>query len=288
MDRETKQRLAWVQLYERTQDAGFVCRRCGISRPTLRKWWRRYQADGVSGLHSRSRRPHHFPNQKVFADQEQWIRQLRTQRRLGPRRIQVELERHHDCHLSLATIHKTLKRLGMNRLQRKRWRRKTKRYQKQVPGERVQIDTCKIAPRRIQYTAIDDCTRLMVIKVYPARTAENAVRFLDDLGRQMPFPIQRIQTDRGSEFTSYKFQDALCQHHIKWRPIKPRTPHLNGKVERVQKTALDEFYATLELDQLDDQQLAEEVQSWQAFYNGKRLHSAIGSPPVAKLQARRM
>lgn len=38
MDREVKQRLGWVQLYEQTQDAGFVCRRCGISRPTLRKW----------------------------------------------------------------------------------------------------------------------------------------------------------------------------------------------------------------------------------------------------------
>jgi transposase-like protein len=42
----TKARLAWVELYAKTRDAGLVCRRCGISRPTLRKWWRRYQADG--------------------------------------------------------------------------------------------------------------------------------------------------------------------------------------------------------------------------------------------------
>jgi transposase-like protein len=38
----TKARLAWVELYAKTGDAGLVCRRCGISRPTLRKWWRRY------------------------------------------------------------------------------------------------------------------------------------------------------------------------------------------------------------------------------------------------------
>jgi len=47
MSREVKQRLAWVQLYEQTGNAGLTCRRCGISRPTLRKWWRRYQEEGI-------------------------------------------------------------------------------------------------------------------------------------------------------------------------------------------------------------------------------------------------
>ena len=37
-----KARLTWVQMYERTGDAGLTCRRCGISRPTLRKWSSRY------------------------------------------------------------------------------------------------------------------------------------------------------------------------------------------------------------------------------------------------------
>jgi hypothetical protein len=31
-------RLRLVRLYEATGNAGLVCRRCGISRPTLRKW----------------------------------------------------------------------------------------------------------------------------------------------------------------------------------------------------------------------------------------------------------
>ncbi|WP_158683987.1 helix-turn-helix domain-containing protein, partial [Pseudoalteromonas sp. T1lg10] len=41
MNREIQQRLTWIKLYEETNDAGLVCRRCGISRPTLRKWWKR-------------------------------------------------------------------------------------------------------------------------------------------------------------------------------------------------------------------------------------------------------
>lgn len=62
MDREIQQRFQWVHLYEETGDTGFVCWRCSISRPTLRKWWRRYQEQGIEGLTSQSRRPHNSPN----------------------------------------------------------------------------------------------------------------------------------------------------------------------------------------------------------------------------------
>ncbi len=78
-----KARLAWVELYTKTGDAGLVCRRCSISRPTLRKWWRRYQAVGEASLVEHSRRPHHLAAQKVFADQEALILSLRRERRHG-------------------------------------------------------------------------------------------------------------------------------------------------------------------------------------------------------------
>ena len=51
---DARTRLGWIRLYERVRNAGLVCRRCGISRPTLRKWWRRYQAEGEAGLEARS------------------------------------------------------------------------------------------------------------------------------------------------------------------------------------------------------------------------------------------
>lgn len=57
----------------------------------------------------------------------------------------------------------------------------------------------------------------------------------------MPVSIQRTQTDRGQEFFAYKLQDSLQSWSIKFRPIRPRSPHLIGKVDRVQKTALEEF-----------------------------------------------
>ncbi|KGU79466.1 helix-turn-helix domain protein [Burkholderia pseudomallei MSHR543] len=43
MEREISMRLRWVRMYHETGNAGLVCSRCGISRPTLHKWLRRYQ-----------------------------------------------------------------------------------------------------------------------------------------------------------------------------------------------------------------------------------------------------
>lgn len=276
MNQEIAIRLRWIKLYEETQNAGIVCLRCGISRPTLRLWWRRYQASGLDGLKAQSRRPTRFPAQKIFDQQERLILSLRK-RRLGARRIQNELLREYDCKLSLATIHKVLKRHDQQPLKRSRLSRKKKhRYERAVPGDRVQMDTCKIAPKLYQYTAIDDCTRVRVLAIYSRRTAANSLLFLEKLIEEMPFPIQRIQTDRGREFFAYDFQERLMEYGIKFRPNKPASPHLNGKVERSQKTDIEEFWATIDLASDD---LEKRLDDWQVYYNEFRpdgsLHGQI-------------
>ena len=81
----------------------------------------------------------------------------------------------------------------------------------------------------------------------------------------MPFAVQRIQTDRGQEFFAYKVQEQLQAWRIKFRPIRPRSPHLNGKVERAQRTALEEFWATANLKGTS---LADELAEWQTFSTG--------------------
>jgi transposase len=165
MDHKIAQRLRWIELFEKTNDAGLVCRRCRFSRPTLRLWLRRYEQHGKDALADHSRRPLNSPAAKVFKPQEEWILALRR-RRLGARRIQNELRREHDCQLSLATIDKVLTRHDPPPLKRSRLSRKKKRrYERPVPGERVQMDTCKIAPKLYQYTAIDDCTRVRVLAI---------------------------------------------------------------------------------------------------------------------------
>lgn len=296
---DARTRLGWLKLYEEVGNAGLVCRRCGISRPTLRKGWRRDQAEGEAGLEARSRRPHTSPNRKVLAEQEALILRLRRERKLGIKMLRNELIRRHELRLALDTIHKVLVRHGGNLLKRPRLRRKgAKRYSRPIPGDRVQMDTCKIAPGLYRYTAIDDCSRFQVLGLYPRRTAANTLAFLDRVAAEMPFPVQRIQTDRGQEFFAYEVQDRLRDRHIKFRPNRPRAPHLNGPrpahagrscgdgstasrsmVERVQRTALEEFWPTVDPK---DPALASRLEGWRSFYNHERPHGALGGGTPAE------
>jgi transposase InsO family protein len=269
-------RRAWVRHYEQTRDAGLTCRRCGISRPTLRKWWRRFQEQGEEGLLSRSRRRKTLPEAKVTPSQEQIILELRRKRRLGPRGIQGELKRLHDLHLSTATIWQVLYRNRLSASVRPRRRvRDPKRYTRPTPGDRVQIDTCKIRKGLYQFTAVDDCTRLRVLRLYDARNGKNAAAFIAQVVEAFPFALQRVQTDRGAEFIAEEFQKGLRQRHIKFRPNRPRAPHLNGKVERSQQTDRVELWATVDCAQPADALVAA-LADWERHYNEVRGHSAHG------------
>ena len=170
-DRDERCRLSWIVAYRERPDAGAVCRRFGISRPTLRKWLRRYEAEGEVGLRALSRRPHHFPAQKVDEALQAAILDLRRARRLGAKRLRNELQRLHGVRLSAATVHKVLVQHGLSVLPtRKRSRHKPKRYNRPVPGDRVQMDTCKIRPGLYQFSAIDDCSRFLVAGVAGTET----------------------------------------------------------------------------------------------------------------------
>jgi transposase InsO family protein len=225
-------------------------------------------------LADQSRRPLSSPNKKVSSEIEALILELRNDRQLGAKRLSNELLRLHEISISPPTIQKVLIRNGLGELPSRLKRRKhPKRYNRPIPGDRVQMDVCKIAPGLYHFAAIDDCSRYKVLGLFPRRTAANTIRFLDRVLEEMPFPIQRVQTDRGREFFAYKVQEWLQQHCIKFRPIRPRSPHLNGKVERGHKTDLQEFYATVDLK---DPELELRLAEWQHFYNWHRPHSSLG------------
>lgn len=281
MNSKAKFRLNWIKAFEETGDAGHVCRRYNISRPTLSKWIKRFNIDGISGLEECSKRPKSSPNKKRNKEIELQILELRSTRNIGARRIQTELIRLHGYKLSLSTIHKALKELDVKPIVKLRRKKIFKRYARPIPGDRVQIDTCKIAPGIYQYTAIDDCSRWRVLEIYDRRTAKNTLRFIEKMVEEFPFPIQRIQCDRGLEFFAEKVQKMFMKYGIKFRPVKPRSPHLNGKVERSQKTDLEEFYAIQSLENFVE--LKNELSCWQFYYNWQRPHGSIGGYPPIKV-----
>lgn len=94
--------------------------------------------------------------------------------------------------------------------------------------------------------------------------------------RRTSVPVQHIQTDRGGEFFGMPFQEVLRKYAIKFRPSRLGVPHLNGKVERSQKTDHVEFWDTTDIT-VPQAQLEEQLSGWQHYYNWDRPHSAPGN-----------
>lgn len=239
--RKIRMRQKWLGIYTETGSVTKTALRCGIARSTLYRWINREKEQGKSKLSDKSKRPSRLANMKVTPGIETIILNLRETRKWGAQRIANYLLRKR-IKLSAMTVWRVLKRHQVKAVVKRRKKSDYIRYSKEIPGERIQLDVMKVRNGAYQFTAIDDCTRLRTIRVYPNKKAESTIHFLGEILNTFPFPVQRIQTDWGTEFFNYDFQYELHDHFIKFRPIKPRTPHLNGKVERSQQTDKTEFW----------------------------------------------
>ncbi len=134
-------------------------------------------------------------------------------------------------------------------------------------------------------TAIDDCTRLRVLRAYPRNDQKIAIQFIDHVLSKLPFQVEKVHTDNGQEFGS-AFHWHLLDMGIGHVKIRPRTPRLNGKVERSHRIDSEEFYRLLEGEVIDDTNLfAERLQQWEDHYNYDRPHGALsGQTPYERLK----
>jgi len=284
--RKVKRRLAMIRhAQEVTGNVAQTCRYYGISRQAYYKWLRRYEELGEDGLRDGSSVPLHCPN-ATKTEVVGKILYLRQHYHFGPHKISMYLARYHDITISPSGVWRILNRLGMSRLptsQRyKRHKDRWKRYEKPLPGHRIQVDVKFIEPlagsrkKHYQYTAIDDCTRLRVLRIYPRNNQKIAIQFLDYVLEKLPFEVQTIQTDNGAEFQG-SFHWHVLDRGIGHAYIKPATPRLNGKVERSHRIDGEEFYRMLDGVVIDDTGLFnEKLQEWEDFYNFHRPHGGLG------------
>jgi transposase InsO family protein len=162
---------------------------------------------------------------------------------------------------------------------------------KEVPGHHVQAHVKIVslkAPdghrvRRFQYTAIDDATRVRALKIYGRHNQANAMNFIDYVIDKFPFRIHTIRTDRGHEFQA-QFHWHVEDKGIRHVYIKPRSPELNGKVERSHRSDQEEFYQLLSYK--DDVDLDRKLKEWERYYNYARPNGAFkGKTPYEVLKS---
>lgn len=294
LNRQAARRLAILRHAEEvTGSVAKTCRYYGISRQLFYKWKRRYEEEGLDGLRDRSRRPKSSPR-ATSTEVVGKVIYLRTNYHFGPQKISMYLKRYHDVDISASGVWRILKRLDMNRLptsQRyKSHDRRWKRYEKPLPGHQLQIDVKFIAPvggrkrRFYQFTAIDDCTRLRVLRIYERLNQKTAIQFVDYVLEKLPFIVEKVQTD-GAEFQS-QFHWHLLDRGIGHVYIKPATPRLNGKVERSHRIDAEEFYRQLDGVVIDSAQVFNErLAEWEQFYNYARPHGGLdGQTPYERLR----
>lgn len=271
---------------------------------TIYRWRKIYRPDDLTSLEPRSRRPQATRKHQWTAAQEQAVLDLRQQHpRMGKLPLQVLLRRQ-GIRLSASMIGRMLASLKRRNLlrephavtvrkakpQRPHATRVPKDKRKPTePGALIQLDTMHLRPvpgiERRQFTAIDVVSRVAVVGVRSRATAGTAKAFLDDLVARMPFPVQAIQVDGGSEFMA-EFELACQAKKIALYVLPPRSPKLNGRVERLNGTSRREFWECYNGD-LDLPSLQRALRDWEAQYNAERPHQALGYlTPLEHLRSR--
>lgn len=275
-----------------------------ISRQTASKWWNRWLAEGADGLLDRSSRPHRLPR-KTRRKVEKRIVGLRRRRKLGPARIAGIVG------VPASTVHAVLVRNGLNRLE---WMdrlsgRVIRRIETSRCGELAHVDVkfqAVVPPgggHRILgpdvragstikqgrgyvcvHTMIDAHSRLAYVEILGNENTEDCVAFLDravawfaDHGIR----IERILSDNGNGYRSFAWRDRCAELGIVHTRIKPRHPWTNGKVERFNRTIRDEWaWARL---YRSDAERGRALDRWIHDYNHHRHHTAIGGPPISRV-----
>ncbi|MBW5254985.1 IS481 family transposase [Streptomyces sp. P01-B04] len=286
----------------------------GISRPTAHKWVRRWRAEGDAGLHDRSSRPHSTPH-RTAPDTEAAVCDLRQARKLGPARIGPILG------LPASTVHRILTRHGLNRLAwlDRPTGEPIRRYERGRPGELVHVDikklgnipdgggwrtvgrtagdhnrqattdqrkSCKpVIGYSYIHSAVDDHSRLAYSEVLTNERQETAAGFWQRAQAFFTahgFTVERVLTDNGSCYKSRLFTQTLAAAGITHKKIRPYRPQTNGKVERFNRTLLDEWaylrpYTT-------NTERTQALADFLHTYNHHRCHTALGGqPPISRV-----
>lgn len=295
LSRAAEVRLAWMDFHRRTQNVALTCRHFGISRQTFYRWRKRYEPLDLTSLEEGSHCPHHRRQPTWSFPLKRKVLTLRLQfPRWGKDKLAVLLRQQGEevSTSMVGRILTQLKRSGQlsepprvavpgsrRRLRPRPYAvRKPKQYAVSRPGDLVQVDTLEVRPLPgvvfKQFTARDVVSRWDVIQAHGRATALAASQFLETLLHRMPFPVRALQVDGGSEFAA-EFEQACQQRGLHLFVLPPRSPKLNGAVERANRTHTEEFYQVHPCS-LSMNRLNRELRHWERIYNTIRPHQSLG------------
>ena len=253
--------LKYLEGYSVTQTAI----RYRVSRKTVWKWQKRYDGT-LESLKDQSRKPHHSPRRQ---SEEECQLVKRLHRKYGSDPI---LAYQKACEQGYRRSYGCFKRTALadDTAHAGKSPKKPKPYERaEYPGQKVQMDVkfvpmyCSVTGQKYyQYTAKDECSRWTYRELYDEHSTYSSFQFLKNLIKAAPFPIRKIQTDNGTEFTNALlsnkcdhttlFENALAEYGVEYQRIRIGTPQHNGKVERQHRLDEMRFYKHIRMFSLED------------------------------------
>ncbi len=291
---EAYKRLKWFDYYEGVgRNARKTCRHFGISPDTFYTWKRRYCQGNLKTLEERSRRPKHVRQPTWTIETAQAVLEIREEYPCWGKEKIARLLEVSGIEVSVSMVGRILKQLkergilkepihnhisARKRLQKRPYAiRKPKEYVAKEPGDIVQVDTMDVRPLPgviiKHFSARDIISRWDVVEVSSRATASSAARFITSIIDRMPFKVKAIQVDGGTEFQSI-FEETCQSLGIRLFVLPPRSPKLNGQVERANRTHAEEFYEVTDAD-FDIHSLNPALRQWEQTYNTIRPHQAL-------------
>ncbi len=291
---DANKRLAWFDFYEKHgRNARATCIHFHISPDTFYRWKKRYRPSDLSSLEEHSHRPRHVRQPTWTTETVKAVQQLREEYpRWGKAKL-VHLLAKQGIIVSESMVGRIIKYLkGRGVLReplpnyisaRKRPRnrpyavRKPKEYLAKAPGDIIQVDTMDVRPMPgvafKHFAARDIVSRWDVFEASSQATSASAARFIDCIINRMPFSVKAIQVDGGSEFQSI-FEETCREKGIRLFVLPPRSPKLNGHVERSNRTHTEEFYEVTDCE-FDLPVLRPALKHWEIVYNTIRPHQSL-------------
>jgi transposase InsO family protein len=272
-----------------------------VSVPTVRKWVSRFRAQGEEGLHDRSSRPKRSPWSIAQTQVQQIVE--------GRRRYLTQARIAASVAVSKSTVGRVLRRAGLSRLSDLQPAEPPQRYEHELPGDLVYIDTKKLGriermghritgnPRdntngagwEFLFVAVDDHARIGFTDLYPDERHASAVQFLHNLVAyfaSLGVRVQRILTDNGGVFRSKPFKAACHALGLKHKFTRAYRPQTNGKAERFIQSALREWAYGIPYNHSTER--AHMLERWIHHYNWHRPHQGIqGRTPMTRLRQSR-
>jgi transposase InsO family protein len=251
-----------------------VARHFGFTHSAVVKWVKRAPCDRRARIiPTASSRPRHHPDELVPETVETIIAYRKKYER-GAEVLQ-ELMRRDGIFVSLSSVKRTLKRNELTYPSKwKKWHQYPPRPIPATPGILVEIDTIHVgAPeeRLYLYTLLDVCSRWGHAIPSLRINTHRSLRFVDEAKVISPFSFQTLQSDHGSEFSTW-FTKRITERGLSHRHSRIRTPNDNAHLERFNRTIQDECINRLPRNFRIWQNEIPEYLDW---YNQKRPHLGL-------------